>query len=190
MAIVWSFVGSIVAFLGVWAILQRSEHITVQVPSPRPSPGALARLLVLIFIMAVIEEGIFRWLLIGEGHRIMGLGPAFALSVILFTIAHRHNGPLSFLATMNLILVSLILGVVFWWWGFLSAVVAHFGWNAMEWLTGFTISGEKTRPLLPSPKERLIEGYPYGPESHWSATIIMMICLSLLIAPGVGPLFH
>lgn len=186
MIILSSFLGSLFAFLVVWAILRRSETIAVSHSESSPPRGPWWRLAVLLLIMAVIEEGVFRWLIIGQGQHIIGLGPAFILSLVLFAVAHRQNGPLTFFTTINLVLVGLILGVIFLWWGIWAAVAAHFGWNFAEWITGFTISGEKTRFLLPAPLERRIHGYPYGPESHWSATLVMMICLSILIIPGLS----
>ena len=185
MVIITSFLSSIVAFLAVWAIIWRADHIFVD--EQFPTIGRL-RLVLFILVMAIIEEGIFRWLILGQGHRIVGLGPAFVVSLVAFTWAHRQNGPLTFFTTINLLLVGLILGTIFWWWGFWAAVAAHFGWNATEWISGFTISGEKTRSLLPSPRQRKIEGYPYGPESHWSATLVMMVCLTILLAPGMSAL--
>lgn len=183
-----SLFGGFFAFLAVWAILARSEVIAVSQPQPSFEPGSWWRLALLLLIMAIIEEGLFRWLIIGQGRHFIHLGPAFVLSLILFAVAHRQNGPFTFFTTVNLLLVGLILGVIFLWWGIWAAVAAHFGWNLGEWITGFTVSGEKTRSLLPAPIQRRISAYPYGPESHWGATLVMMICLAILIIPGLARL--
>ncbi len=188
MAILFGFLGSLFAFFAVWAIVARSEVITISHSPSTSGSGPWWRWALLLLLMSVIEEGIFRWFIIGQGRHIIALGPAFVVSLILFTIAHRQNGSLTFLTTVNLILVGLILGVIYLWWGIWTAIAAHFGWNLAEWVTGFTVSGEKTRSLLPAPIERRIASYPYGPESHWSATLIMMLCLSILIFPGLSRL--
>ncbi len=181
MAILLSFAGSVAAFAIVWLWLERQADVEAEPPSPPLSRPKQWRLAGLILVMAVIEEGIFRWMIIGLGSRIIGIGPAFALSILAFTLAHRTNGKLSYSALINLIVVSMILGVIFWWWGFWPAVAAHFGWNLTQWWLGFNVSGEKTRALLPAPHVRHIIGYAYGPESHWIATVVMMAVLTGLL---------
>ena len=188
MVIVWCFGGSVAAFLLVWVLLQGRGLVQLQGPVKPLSLMRQVRLGALLLLMAFIEEGIFRWLLLGQASRLIGLGPAFILSVAAFTLAHRTNGPLSFSAIVNLLVVSTILGILFWWWGLWAAVAAHFGWNLTQWWLGFTVSGEKTRPLLPAPRVRKISGHPYGPESHWAATVVMMGVLIALLAPGLAAL--
>ncbi|AUW93401.1 MAG: CPBP family intramembrane metalloprotease [Sulfobacillus thermotolerans] len=188
MTVMACFGGSIVAFLMVWGLLRLSNQV---IQHPVRDPVAFPRQLRLgmwLLVMALFEEGLFRWLLVGVASRFIGLGPAFIVSVAAFTVAHRTNGTLSYSAVINLILVSTILGAIFIWWGFWAAVAAHFGWNLAQWWLGFTVSGEKTRPLLPSPHMRTIPDCPYGPESHWTTTIVMIATLIAMIAPGLGHL--
>jgi len=124
---------------------------------------------------------VFRWLVIGQLSHVVGLVPAFLVSVVAFTLAHRTNGRLTYGATLNLALVSVVLGFIYLRWGVYVAAAAHGGWNLAEWGMGYTVSGEKNRQLLPSPARREIKGEPYGPEAHWSATIVLLTVLVVLI---------
>lgn len=169
------FAAGFASFLAVAAILGLTHQVEQKTPDRTMPFGLFLGLIVLIMFMAFVEEGIFRWLLVGVASRWVGFLPALTGSSILFTIAHRPNGALSFRAILNLMLVGVILGVVFWWWGFWVAVAAHAGWNLAEWGLGYTVSGEKTRNVLPSPAIRIIAGEPFGPEAHWAATVVLFL---------------
>jgi len=173
--------GGFFAFLlvaGLLHITRRVERRPVEKPlAGRTFLGVSALLLVLAFV----EEAIFRWFLIGWLSRWIGLVPAFIVSAIFFTASHRSNGPLNFGAIINLLLVSFILGLVFLHWGIWVASAAHAGWNLAEWGLGYTVSGEKTRRVIPSPAVRIIPGEPYGPEADWTATVVLAGILGVLL---------
>ncbi|NMP23454.1 CPBP family intramembrane glutamic endopeptidase [Sulfobacillus harzensis] len=172
------------SFVAVAVILRQLGRVESVHQEERLGGLAFLGIAVLLLAMAFVEEGLFRWLIIGQGSRFIGLVPAFLVSVVLFTIAHRPNGRLSFGAVLNLLVVSVILGFVFLRWGLWVAAAAHAGWNLAEWGLGFTVSGERNRKLLPSPRHREVKGEPYGPEGHWSASLVLMVVLVLLINFG------
>lgn len=173
--------GGFGAFLLVSAILFLVRQVERQ---PISQPMRFSRFIVTVFLLmifATIEEWIFRWLFLGQGSHLIGLIPAFVLSMGLFLIAHRPNGKLNYGASLNLLLVGLVLGLVFWRWGIWVAAAAHFGWNLAEWGLGFAVSGEKTRQHLPSPAVRVVVNEPYGPEAHWAATIVLSLTATLIL---------
>ncbi len=169
------------AFFVVSLILTVLRQVE-RVPQERSMGGArFFGTALLLLPMAVIEEFLFRWLIIGQGGRLVGVVPAFLASVALFTLAHRGNGRLSFGAIFNLAVVSVILGFVYLRWGVWVASAAHAGWNLAEWGLGYTVSGEKNRRLIPAPAHREVKGEPFGPEAHWSASVVLLTVLVILI---------
>lgn len=162
-----------ISFLVTAVILHLTGRVEHKDPPNRLSLAQWAGWAGLLLGMAFVEEALFRWFLIGEGSHWVGFVPALLGSSVLFTLAHRPNGKLKYLTLMNLILVGVILGTVFWWWGIWVATASHFGWNLAEWGLGYTVSGEKVREVLPSPTIRVIRGEPFGPEGHWATTLVL-----------------
>lgn len=175
-------VGGFFSFLVVAGMLSVGKRVERRPLEHPPLPlGRFLGVAVLILVMAVLEEGVFRWFMIGQGSRWVGLVPAFLASMALFALAHRPNGPLHYGAVLNLLLVGMVLGWVYWWWGIWVAAAAHAGWNLAEWGLGYTVSGEKTRQYLPSPAVRVIPGEPFGPEAHWSTTVVLLLVAMALV---------
>lgn len=176
-----ALVAGFFAFVLVSVILTVSRQVVRNPIENRLSALPFTGIAILLLVMALIEEFLFRWLLIGQLGRLTGLIPAVLLSIILFTLAHRTNDRLTFGATLNLAFVSLILALVYLRWGLWVVSAAHAGWNLAEWGLGYTVSGEKNRKLLPSPAHREVKGEPYGPEAHWSASLVLSLILLILI---------
>jgi hypothetical protein len=169
-----------ISFLVTAVILHLTGRVEHKDPPNRLSLAQWAGWAGLLLVMAFVEEALFRWFLIGEGSHWVGFVPALLGSSVLLTLAHRPNGKLKYLTLMNLILVGVILGTVFWWWGIWVATAAHFGWNLAEWGIGYTVSGEKTRQVLRSPTIRVIRGEPFGPEAHWATTVVLFVVATIL----------
>ena len=110
------FAGGFVSFLAVAGILRFTHQVDQKVPDQTLQTRQFLGLIGLIIVMAFIEEGLFRWLLLGVTSRWIGFLPAWLGSSAIFTVAHRPNGPLKYGTVLNLILVGLILGMIFWWW--------------------------------------------------------------------------
>lgn len=174
-------VGGFMSFLAV-ALLLAWFHQVERKPVKRTMPfGRFVLIAALLAPMALVEEVIFRWGIFGQGQHWIGVIPAFILAIALFWLAHVPNGRMNFEATFNLILVGLILGMVYWFWGLWIVSAAHYGWNLAEWGLGYTVSGEKTRQYLPAPAIRIVRTQPYGPEAHWVATIVLACVLVLVL---------
>lgn len=170
------------AFVAVAMLLGRLKLIDY---TPRETPLSFGRFFGTAFVflpMALFEEFIFRWFLIGQLMRVIDLVPAFLISIAAFTAAHRPNGRLSFLSILNLAIVSVVLGFVFLRWGIWVAAAAHAGWNLAQWGMGYAVSGQQTRKILPSPSTREVRGEPFGPEGHWTTTVVLLVVLVILIA--------
>ncbi len=166
------------AFFAVAALLGLGHQISV---TESAGPMRLSRfvLTAAAFLpMALWEEFIFRWLLIGQLYKVIGIIPAFLIATASFVGVHRPNGRLGFIAVLNLAIVGVVLGLVFWRWGIWVAAGAHAGWNLAEWGLGFAVSGQKTRQLLPAPVVREVKGEPFGPEGHWAATLVLLAALA------------
>lgn len=170
-------VAGFVSFLMVAGILKWRGRVERKPLESVLKFSTFIKISLLILLLAYLEEGLFRWLLIGQASRSIGLLPAFLISVGLFALAHRPNGALHYVAWINLLLVGMELGVVYLFWGLWVAAAAHAGWNLAEWGMGFTVSGEKTRRYLPSPAIRVIPGEPFGPEAHWATTVVLALAL-------------
>lgn len=169
------------AFVAVSILLNAFGLVTVTAREMRLGAARFFGTAVIFLPMALFEEFIFRWVMIGQLDRWLGLIPAFLLSVVSFAEVHRPNGRLGFVAVLNLAIVGVVLGFVFLNWGIWVAAAAHAGWNLAEWGLGYAVSGQKTRQLLPSPITREVKGEPFGPEGHWTASLILLIVLALLI---------
>lgn len=169
------------SFVAVSVILTLTRQVEIR-PQERRLGGIKFIALALAFLpMALVEEFLFRWLLIGQLNRWIGIIPAFLLSIAAFVAAHRPNGRLRFLTVLNLAIVSAVLGFVYLRWGLWVVSAAHAGWNIAEWGMGYAVSGEKTRTLLPAPVHREVKGEPFGPEGHWSTTIVLLSVLFILV---------
>lgn len=172
------------AFVAVSLLLRWTGQVESQPIAERLS-GPRFLLIALAFLpMALFEEFIFRWLLIGQLARLITLAPAFVTSVVLFIVAHRPNARLHYLTVMNLAAVSVIFGLVYLRWGLWTVTAAHAGWNMAEWGLGYAVSGPKTRTLLPSPAHREVKGEPFGPEGHWAATVVLLVVLAIFSVTG------
>ncbi|MCY0878758.1 MAG: CPBP family intramembrane metalloprotease [Firmicutes bacterium] len=169
------------SFVAVSLILTLAGQVDQRPQSMRVGAARFWLTALLFFPMAFVEEALFRWFLLGELRWVIGVIPAFLLSMGLFILAHRPNERLRFMAVLNLAIVGAILGFVFLRWGLWVATAGHAGWNLAEWGMGYAVSGEKTRALLPAPRYRVVKGEPFGPEGHWSATVVLLAVLFALV---------
>lgn len=145
---------------------------------PRPG-GVWVRNVVMIALLAFVEELIFRWLLMTPLLPRFGLDGAAIVSAIAFGIAHTAN------ATGNKAVVGLEALVAGLWFGYAFgrteslALVAgmHAGWNLAMWqVLGYPETEPKmgfagfleTRAARPG----LLSGGDYGPEASLPALVV------------------
>ena len=170
------FAAGSLLFLGVALLLSQTGRVAVRLSPSRLPTARILSFSLLLGVMSALEELIFRGVVLGLGSAVIGSTAALALSTILFAAAHRTAEPLTGWAWLNLILVGALLGFVYLGWGLLPAIGLHWGWNQWEWGLCFHVSGERTTRQLPPPSRlRSLIGYPYGPEAHPTATVVLTL---------------
>ncbi len=110
----------------------------------------LVSVVTLMVISAVLEELIFRGVLLQALERWLGWIPALALTSALFGAAHLANpGATWFSALAIAIEAGFMLGACFVWkrnlW---VAIGVHAGWNGLESLLGIPVSGQTSHGVL------------------------------------------
>lgn len=98
----------------------------------------------------VLEEAIFRGLLVGVASRLIGLPLALVVSGVGFGFIHlpqvRGTRPLFLL---NAFLMSVLLTLTYLRASFWAAVALHYAWNVGEWqLWGYPAYGRRVPSLL------------------------------------------
>lgn len=126
----------------------------------------------------LIEEGIFRWLLIGGLGRLIGFPAAMLISGISFGLIHWPQvRPMRPLFLVNAFLISLLLGLLYLHSSVWAAVALHLGFNIAQWqICGYPVYGRKVPSLLRV--EFCGQRRPTGLEDSPQ----MAVCLSLMVA--------
>lgn len=106
--------------------------------------------LLLFIIVAVIEETVFRGLILGNLKESINKYLALAVSSVLFVLIHLLNSGISLVSIMNLFLAGLIMGVLFILFDNLWMPIGfHLSWNFFQGpVFGFNISGLKIDGIL------------------------------------------
>lgn len=133
--------------------------------------------IVLMLIVAVSEEMVFRGYLLNNLMESFDKRVALLLSALIFTIAHSLNPGLNALAVINLFLGGLLLGINFMYTKTLwFAIGFHFGWNLLQgYVLGFAVSGFSEQTLL----QQELKGHPvmtgnqFGFEGSIVATVVL-----------------
>jgi membrane protease YdiL (CAAX protease family) len=105
----------------------------------------------LLHLLAVIlEEGIFRWLLVGVLGQYVGLPAALAVSGLGFGLVHAPQvRPMRPLFLINAFLISVLLAVLYLYSSFWAAVAMHLGFNIAQWqFWGYPVYGRKVPSLF------------------------------------------
>lgn len=130
---------------------------------------------------AIIEELIFRGLMLQAISKLAGNGVALAVTSLFFGVAHLGNtGATLWSAFAITIEAGILLGAAFLWrrnlW---FAMGLHFAWNALEALLGIPVSGHSSAGLFTVKVNgaALLTGGDFGLEGS-----IVPVMVSLLIA--------
>ena len=182
----WAGLGAGILAFGLVHVLLVATGRSERGPVDRAGAiGQWARAVAILAVASFLEELVFRAGLVGLGRRWIGIPAALAVSTVAFGWAHVLNGRGTRWVPVNLGLVGVALGLVYLRWGLWAAAGAHAGWNLAQWGLGYTVSGERTRAVLPSVQSRGVKGVPYGPEGDWTAGVVLAGVLGLL-AHGCG----
>ncbi|MNJ55937.1 CAAX amino terminal protease self- immunity [compost metagenome] len=130
---------------------------------------------------AIIEELIFRGLMLQAISKLAGNGVALAITSLFFGVAHLGNtGATLWSAFAITIEAGILLGAAFLWrrnlW---FAMGLHFAWNALEALLGIPVSGHSSAGLftVEVTGAAILTGGDFGLEGS-----IVPVIVSLLIA--------
>ena len=99
--------------------------------------------LILIILLALMEEIIFRGILYRITEQSLGTWLALFISALLFGIGHITNSHADFLGILSVALAGIFLGVLYtirsrlWY-----PLAVHVGWNFFQYFFGLPISGK------------------------------------------------
>lgn len=138
---------------------------------------------VLMLIIAVSEEMVFRGYLLNNLMDSFDKRLALLISALLFTVAHAFNPNLTVLSIINLFLGGLLLGINFIYTRTLwFAIGFHFSWNFLQgYVLGFAVSGLGEDNML----QQQLKGSPvmtggqFGFEGSIVATGLMLAAIAL-----------
>jgi uncharacterized protein len=146
--------------------------------------GDLFMGLVLMMLIALTEEMVFRGYILNNLMESMNKWAALGVSAVLFTIAHTSNPGITSVAIVNLLLAGLVLGINFiytrniWF-----AICFHFSWNFLQGpVLGYEVSGLPLQgvlqPALHGPW--WLTGGSFGLEGSFITTCLFVLTVLLL----------
>jgi membrane protease YdiL (CAAX protease family) len=137
--------------------------------------GALATLLLSLLPAALLEELVFRGVVLVTLARFVGRWRAVALVAALFALAHIRNPNTTPLGLLNIGLAGVLLGAAFYLpGGIWTAWGAHLGWNATLAAADAPVSGLPIRlPLVDYEPggPAWLTGGAFGPEGGLAASL-------------------
>jgi membrane protease YdiL (CAAX protease family) len=139
---------------------------------------------VLMGLIALAEEMVFRGYILNNLMQSMHPWAALACSAVIFAVAHGSNPGITSIATVNLVLAGLLLGINYVYTRNLwFAILFHFSWNFFQGpVLGYEVSGlplqSVLQPGLNGPW--WLTGSPFGFEGSFIATCLLMLSLLVL----------
>jgi uncharacterized protein len=141
--------------------------------------------LVLMMIVALYEEVVFRGYILNNLLQSLNKWPALLITSVLFAIAHLNNPGITVLAVVNVFAAGLLLGVNYLYTRNLwFAIMFHLSWNFFQGpVLGFQVSGAGTKSILtPELKGATsITGGPFGLEGSVVALILYILAIAAFI---------
>ncbi len=148
------------------------------------NPKDFLLITIVLILIAVTEELVFRGYLLNNLLKHMPRQAALILSALLFVAFHSLNPHFNFIAFINVFIAGLLLGVNYIYTKNLGfAVFFHFSWNFLQGpIMGYRVSGIELPALLfqNSKGSVLLTGGNFGLEASWLVTITLTITVMLL----------
>ncbi|MBA2760467.1 MAG: CPBP family intramembrane metalloprotease [Segetibacter sp.] len=146
------------------------------------NPAAILIELLIMIIVAFVEEVLFRGYLLNNLMQSMNRWIALIISAVLFALFHGSNPDINVIAIVNIFLAGLFLGLNYiytknLWFG----IFFHFAWNFFQGpVLGFEVSGLKLQTLF----QQLLTGPELwtGGEFGFEGSLLCHIMISLSIA--------
>lgn len=146
--------------------------------------GDLLFSLVLMLLVAVSEELVFRGYILNNLLESFNKWIALLISAVVFAIAHSLNPGLNMIAVINLLLGGVLLGINFIYTRKLWYSIAfHFSWNFLQgYVLGFAVSGLPSQGLLQAELKgtATFTGAQFGFEGSMVATGLLMMAILVL----------
>lgn len=140
--------------------------------------------LVMMALVALSEEMVFRGYILNNLMESMNKWAALGISALVFALAHGGNTGISALAIINLILGGLLLGVNYIYTRNLwFALCFHFSWNFIQGpVLGYEVSGIHEVSLLQQELKGAgwVTGGAFGFEGSFIATVLFIATLAAL----------
>lgn len=147
------------------------------------NPAVLAKSLTEMVFVALVEEILFRGILLRLPERALGTWVALALSSAIFALAHLPNEGVTFLAVANTAVAGLAFGAAYlatrrlW-----LAVGMHFAWNVVS-------DGVFSLPTSGYPARGLLQGRLTGPEWLTGGAYGLEASVLTLLVMALGSIF-
>ncbi len=152
--------------------------------------GALSTVLLLLAPASLLEEIVFRGVVLVTLARLVGRWRAVVLIAALFALAHLWNPNTTPLGLLNIGLAGVFLGAAFYLpGGIWAAWGAHLGWNATLAAADAPVSGLPIRlPLLDYEPggPAWLTGGAFGPEGGLAASLAIAGALALAVRRAEG----
>jgi membrane protease YdiL (CAAX protease family) len=174
-----------IALLGLGTLMLLAMH-NLEWTDVHFKPADVFIGLVLMALIALTEEMVFRGYILNNLMESMNKWMALGVSAALFTMAHGTNPGITFIAAINLFLAGLLLGINFIYTRNLwFAVCFHFSWNFIQGpVLGYEVSGLPLQSVL-QPSLRgswWLTGGSFGLEGSFVATGLFLLAILLLYA--------
>ncbi len=136
--------------------------------------------IVVMIIVAFVEELLFRGYLLNNLMQSMNKWGALSITAALFSLFHGSNPDITFFAVVNIFLAGLLLGINYiftknlWF-----SILFHFAWNYFQGpVLGYDVSGLKISSLLQQSLSgpEAWTGGPFGFEGSLLCPLLIMVC--------------
>ncbi|MDB4894866.1 MAG: hypothetical protein JWN15_1128, partial [Firmicutes bacterium] len=138
----WTAIGGGQVLL-ITLVLALLRSVRLRRHGPDSTPSHLWSTNPVVMLALVLgEEWLFRSLVVGYLTPRVGLLWAVGISAAVFTLAHVPNGVVNVWTPVNLLLFSVLAGLVYVRFGLAAVTGLHYGWNLMQWpILGYPLYG-------------------------------------------------
>ena len=137
--------------------------------------------ILLFFIVAVVEEALFRGYVLKNLMQSFNKYVALIVSAIIFSLAHGFNPNIDLFSLLSLFGAGILLGLSYIYTKNLWFPIAlHLSWNLFQSLFGFNVSGLDTYSLVEFtiPENNILNGGAFGFEGSYLAIIAQLLTIS------------
>lgn len=145
----------------------------------------LLKCVLLFFVVAIMEEVIFRGYILHHLMQDFNKWIALIISAFLFALMHAANPSVTFFSVFNIFIAGCLLGINYIYTKNLwFAVFLHFSWNFFQGpVLGYSVSGIELNGLLEQTNtgNNLLTGGVFGFEGSILAPVFQLIAIVIFI---------